>query len=175
MSPAAATALVRPLRTGDEAAALDLVARAFGRREEADLVRALRDGHEPLIELVAESEGELAGHIAFSKVTPARVAPGVLAFGLGPMAVAPGLQRGGIGGELVAAGFAACSARGVGLVFVLGHPSYYPRFGFEPAASRGFHYRSEAFDRAFFLRELAPGAARGGGGLVRFAAPFDAV
>jgi putative acetyltransferase len=98
-----------------------------------------------------------------------------VAFGLGPMAVAPELQRSGIGSELVAAGFLACEAHGVGLVFVLGHPSYYPRFGFEPAAGRGFRYRSAAFDRAFFLRELVPGAAQGGGGLVRFAAPFEAV
>jgi putative acetyltransferase len=166
---------VRPLRTGDEDAVDDLVARAFGRREEADLVRALRREGTPLLELVAESEGAVTGHIAFSEVTPQRVAPGVVCFGLGPMAVVPGLQRGGVGSALVPAGLAACAARGVGLVFVLGHPSYYPRFGFEPAAPHGFHYQSADFDRAFFLRELAPGAARGGGGLVRFAAPFDSV
>ena len=166
---------VRPLQAGDEDAAHDLVARAFERPDEALLLRALRAQVEPLVELVAERDGALVGHIAFSPVTPERVAPGVVAFGLGPMAVAPAHQRGGIGGELVAAGFAACAARGVGLVFVLGHPTYYPRFGFEPAAPRGFHYRSEAFDRAFFLRELVPGAARGAGGLVRFAAPFEAV
>jgi putative acetyltransferase len=173
MSPAAAR--VRPLRPADEAAVDELVARAFGRRAEADLLRALRRELPEGIELVAEDGGALAGHIAFGPVTPERVAPGVVAFGLGPMAVAPELQRGGVGGELVAAGLAACAARGVGLVFVLGHPSYYPRFGFEPAARRGYRYRSEAFDRAFFLRELVPGAAEGGGGLVRFAAPFEAV
>jgi putative acetyltransferase len=175
VSPSSAKPLVRALRAGDEDAVHDLVARAFGRREEADLVRALRGEVEPFLELVAEAEGQVTGHIAFSPVTPERVAPGILAFGLGPMAVAPGLQRGGIGGELIAAGVAACAHRGVGLVFVLGHPSYYPRFGFEPAAPRGFHYQSEAFDGAFFLREIEPGAARGGGGLVRFAAPFEAV
>lgn len=175
MSSSSAKRLVRALRAQDEDAVHELVARAFGRPEEADLVRALRGEVEPLLELVAEAEGRITGHIAFSPVIPERVAPGVLAFGLGPMAVAPGLQRGGIGAELVAAGLAACAARGVGLVFVLGHPSYYPRFGFEPAAGRGFHYQSEAFDGAFFLRELAPGAANGGGGLVQFAAPFDAV
>jgi putative acetyltransferase len=172
---AAAGPRVRPLRAGDEDAVHELVARAFGRREEADLVRALRREGTPLLELVAEGDGAVSGQIAFSQVTPERVAPGVVSYGLGPMAVLPGLQRGGIGSALVAAGFAACAARGVGLVFVLGHPSYYPRFGFESAAPHGFHYQSEAFDRAFFLRELVPGAARGGGGLVRFAPPFDAV
>jgi putative acetyltransferase len=166
---------VRPLQTGDEAAVDDLVARAFGRREEADLVRALRREVASVLELVAEREGAVSGHIAFSPVTPERVEAGVVCFGLGPMAVVPGLQRGGVGSALVRAGLAACAARGVGLVFVLGHPAYYPRFGFEPAAPHGFHYKSAAFDRAFFLRELAPGAARGGGGLVHFAAPFEAV
>ena len=68
MSPAAARPLVRPLRTGDEAAALDLVARAFGRRDEADLVRALRGGRDPLIELVAERRGRAR--------RPHRVQPG---------------------------------------------------------------------------------------------------
>jgi putative acetyltransferase len=166
---------VRPLRAGDEAAVDDLVARAFGRREEADLVRALRREVSPVLELVAEREGAVSGHIAFSPVTPDRVGTGVVCFGLGPMAVVPGLQRGGLGSALVRAGLAACATRGVGLVFVLGHPSYYPRFGFEPAAPHGFHYKSAVFDRAFFLRELVPGAARGGGGLVHFAAPFEAV
>jgi putative acetyltransferase len=172
---AVAAGRVRAFRPADDAAVDDLVARAFGRRGEAELLRALRRELPERIELVAEARGEIAGHIAFSPVTPERVAPGVVAFGLGPMAVAPALQRGGLGGQLVEAGLAACAGRGVGLVFVLGHPSYYPRFGFEPAAPHGFHYRSADFDRAFFLRELAPGAARGGGGGVRFAAPFDAV
>ena len=59
------------------------------------------------------------------------------------------------------------------MAFVLGHASYYPRFGFEPALARGFRYRSADFDGSFFVRELAPGAAGGGGGLVHFHPAFD--
>ena len=126
-----------------------------------------------LVELVAEAEGRVIGHIAWSPVRPDRLAPGVVAFGLAPVSVEPALQRSGAGGALVRAGFAACRERGVGLTFVLGHASYYPRFGFEPALARGFRYRSADFDGSFFVRELAPGAAAGGGGLVHFHPAFD--
>ena len=164
---------VRPLRAEDEDAADGVVERAFGRRGEADLVRALRAEEPAFVELVAESEGRVVGHVGWSPVRADRLAPGVVAFGLAPVSVEPGLQRSGAGGKLVHAGFAACRERGVGVVFVLGHASYYPRFGFEPALSRGFRYRSADFDRSFFVRELAPGAAAGGGGLVHFHPAFD--
>jgi putative acetyltransferase len=94
---------------------------------------------------------------------------------LGPLAVEPADQARGLGGMLVRAGLEACAARGAGLVFVLGHPGYYPRFGFEPAAACGFHYRSADFDRAFFVKELLPGAVRGRSGWVRYHEAFEKV
>jgi putative acetyltransferase len=166
-------ARLRPFRPEDDAAVDDLVARAFGRREEADLLRALRRGAPGAFELVAEEAGRVTGHIAFSPVLPERLAPGVVAFGLGPMAVAPDCQHAGLGSALVRAGLAACAERGVGLVFVLGHPGYYPRFGFRPAAERGFRYRSPALDAAFFVHELVAGAGREGGGAVRYPDAFE--
>jgi putative acetyltransferase len=166
---------VRPFRPEDDASVDDLVARAFGRRGEADLLRALRHGAPGPFELVAEDAGRVVGHIAFSPVVPERLAPGVVTFGLGPMAVAPDRQRAGVGSALVGAGLAACAERGIGLVFVLGHPGYYPRFGFRPAAERGFRYRSPAFDAAFFVHELVVGAGREGGGPVRYPDAFGSV
>jgi len=167
--------IVRPFRPGDEEAVDGVVARAFGRRGEADLVRALRSAADPFVEWVAEGEAGVSGHVAFSPVTPERVAPGVRAMGLAPLSVEPALQRGGIGQALGRAGLADCATRGALLVFVLGHAAYYPRLGFRPALELGFRYESAAFDASFFVRELAPGAARGGGGLVRFHPAFGAV
>jgi putative acetyltransferase len=165
---------VRLLRAADLDAVRGVLERAFGRRAEADLVEALRGGATPPLELVAEGgDGGVIGHVAFSRVTPERLAAGVVAGALGPLAVEPARQRAGVGRALVEAGIAACAARGIGLLFVLGHPEYYPRFGFRPALELGFRYRSADFDRAFFARELAPGAARAGGGLVRYPPAFE--
>lgn len=167
--------LLRPFRPSDDAAVDAVVARAFGRRAEADLVRALRHEARPFVEWVAEGPSGVVGHIALSPVTPERVGPGVRALGLAPLSVEPGLQRSGIGQALGRAALADCAVRGVGLVFVLGHAAYYPRLGFRPALELGFRYQSAAFDGSFFVLELAPGAARGGGGLVHFHAAFDRV
>ena len=164
---------VRPYRPADAAAVDAVNERAFGRRAEPDLVRALRASSDPPLELVAERAGAVIGHVAFSTVVPERVAAGVVATALGPLAVEPACQRAGVGIALSEAGIAACAARGDGLLFVLGHPEYYPRFGFRPALELGFRYRSPDFDRAFFVRELAPGAGRGGGGLVRYHPTFE--
>lgn len=165
--------LLRPLRPDDDEAVDALVARAFGRRAEADLVRALRREASPYVEWVAEREEGVVGHVGFSPVLPERVAPATRALGLAPLSVEPALQRSGIGQALGRAGLSDCAARGVSLVFVLGHADYYPRLGFRPALENGFRYRSPDFDRSFFVIELAPGAARGCGGLVAFHPAFD--
>jgi len=164
---------LRPFRPSDDEAVDRVVASAFGRRGEADLVRALRSEADPFVEWVAEGATGVVGHVGFSPVTPERVGPGVRAMGLAPLSVEPALQRSGIGLALGRAGLADCAGRGSGLLFVLGHADYYPRLGFRPARELGFRYRSEAFDGSFFVIELAPGAARGGGGLVHFHPAFD--
>ena len=166
-------ARMRPFRDADAEAVDGVVARAFGRRAEADLVRALRREAEPCIEWVAETPDGVVGHIAFSPVSAEGIAAEVRALGLAPLSVEPALQNGGVGSALARAALLDCAARGAGLVFVLGHPRYYPRFGFRPARGLGFRYRSEAFDGSFFARELVAGAARGGRGLVRYHPAFD--
>jgi putative acetyltransferase len=164
---------LRPEAPADEAAADAIHAAAFGRRAEADLVRALRRTEPSYLGLVATAGGRTVGHVAFSAVAIDADEPRADAFGLAPLAVAPDAQRRGVGSALVRAGLAACAARGGALVFVLGHPDYYPRFGFRPAFELGFHYARPAPEPAFFALELAPGAARGRGGRVRYAAAFD--
>ena len=165
---------VRPEGAGDEPAIDAIHAAAFGRRAEADLVQALRREEPSYLGLVAMLDGALVGHVAFSAVAlegAAGADAGALA--LGPVAVAPALQRRGVGDALVREGLSACAARGARLLFVLGHPDYYPRFGFRPAFELGFHYRAPALEPAFFALELAPGAARGLGGRVRYAPTFE--
>jgi putative acetyltransferase len=75
----------------------------------------------------------------------------------------------------VRAGLAACAARGEELVFVLGHPAYYPRFGFRLAAPIGLRYGDGRFDGAFFVTELRPDAVAGRTGRVRYHPAFEGV
>ena len=93
------------------------------------------------------------------------------AAGLAPMAVHPDLQRRGIGSRLVEEGLEACRAAGRELVVVLGHPDYYPRFGFTPAAGLGLVWEHDAPSEAFLALELVPGAA-GEGGMVSYRPEF---
>ena len=95
------------------------------------------------------------------------------AVGLAPMAVEPSHQRQGIGSNLVLAGLDACSRRGDELVFVVGHPDFYPRFGFVSAAPHGFHYIDEGFDPYLFVAELVEGALAGRRGWVEYHPEFD--
>ncbi len=165
---------VRAEAPEDHAAVDALVEAAFGRGDEAKLVAALRASGLPLLSLVAEEENRVIGHILFSPVTLEPEQAGRRTVALGPMAVHPERQTQGVGSLLVRAGLEACRARGESAAFVLGHPAYYPRFGFEPAAQYGVHFRSFSYDPAFFALELTLGALRGGG-WVRYPAAFEAL
>jgi putative acetyltransferase len=176
-------ATVRRERPEDRAAVQAVNELAFGRAAEADLVDALRTRGQATVSLVAVDAHEVVGHILFSPVTiqpagePAR-APGaetVAALGLGPMAVLPARQRHGIGSLLVRRGLEACRDAGHGCVVVLGHPEYYPRFGFAPASRHGVIWEHPAPDEAFMLLELRAGALGGRGGVVRYQPEFGEV
>lgn len=163
-------ALLRPERPTDAEAIHALHRAAFGRPDEAALVDALRPTADPYLGIVAERGGRVAGHVVFTPVTLGDSA--VEALGLGPLAVTPGLQRGGLGSALVREGLAACTRAGRFVVVVLGHPEYYPRFGFVPAASRGLTYQP-GFEPAFFVTELREGALGDARGRVRYLPPFE--
>lgn len=161
---------IRPEREGDAKAVHAVVAAAFEREDEAKLVDVLRRAADPYIAFVAEAEGRVIGHVAFTPIT--LDGDGPAAMGLAPVAVEPSSQKRGVGDALVRAGLRECTARGVGLVFVLGHAEYYPRFGFRPAADLGFYFRSREAEPSFFALELRPGAAAGRSGLVRYHSAF---
>ncbi len=91
------------------------------------------------------------------------------------MAVLQAHQRAGIGSLLVRTGLAECRRAGHGCVVVLGHPEYYPRFGFVPASRHGLAWEHPAADEAFMALPLREGAIAAGGGLVRYAPEFGQV
>lgn len=110
---------------------------AFGKAREARMIESIRasDGFVPELSLVAEDEGAIVGHIILSYVELEGTDTRLLE--LGPMSVRPEQQRSGIGSQLVRKALAAADERNEPLVLVLGHPSYYPRFGFRPASELG--------------------------------------
>jgi putative acetyltransferase len=126
----------------------------FGSITETDLVGKLRLHEAGAFELIAERHGEIVGHIILS---PVRVtdeqgdSDHELMMGLGPMSVRPDLQRRGIGTDLIHAALCEAWDRGALAVVVLGHPTYYPRFGFETAASFGLSLPYKVPDDAFMV------------------------
>ena len=93
--------------------------------------------------------------------------------GLAPLAVLPEYQRQGVGSRLIEAGLEACRARNAGVVVVLGHPAYYPKFGFVRASTQGLAYTHPGHEEAFMVLELQPGALAHTRGVVHFRPEFD--
>jgi putative acetyltransferase len=149
--------IVRPESFSDYQAIDELLKSAFGGEEESQLVRSLRasDDYVPDLALVAEENGKVVGHTVFSYVT-LKNDEEFRVLALAPMAVVPELQKRGIGGALVEAGLQRANERGEPLVIVVGHPTYYPRFGFESARRYGIEPPSANFpDDAFMVRRLS--------------------
>lgn len=149
--------------------------RAFERTDEADLVRRLRSRTHPHVSLVAERDGVVVGHIFFSPVDVESAPSTLVVLGLAPMAVAPEHQNQGVGTALVRKGLDACQRLGTHAVVVLGHPGYYPRFGFEPASTFGLASEYDVPDEAFMALELEPGALDGVSGTVAYHECFQGV
>ena len=131
---------IRPEIPADLSAIYQLNAAAFGRDAEARLVDALRANGALLLSLVAEADGELVGHIAFSSVVIDSEASPLVGVGLAPLAVAPMHQRHGAGSRLVKEGLRCLRTAGHCWCVVLGHANYYPRFGFVLARTHGIRW-----------------------------------
>jgi putative acetyltransferase len=164
---------IRP-ENGENAAELQAIravnAAAFGEAAEADLVDQLRGHGSALVSLVAEHEAAIIGHVLFSRMH-IDTASGMLPAGaLAPVAVLPEHQRKGIGQRLITHGLDKLRLRGERIVIVLGHPAYYPRFGFstDQAASLEAPFPREAF----MAMELVTGALVGVQGKVLYPPPF---
>lgn len=161
-------AILRPERKDDGPAIHAVHAASFPAEAEARLVDLLRATNRLRVSLVAEVEGAVVGHVAFSPVT---TGAGHVGAGLAPVSVVESHRRRGIAADLVRAGLVACREAGFGWVVVLGEPEYYSRFGFRPASAFGL---SDEYGGgpAFQAVELIAGALPVGAGLVRYAPEF---
>ncbi len=163
--------VIRDEQPGDEEVVREVNRRAFGRNEEAALVGALRANGGVLLSLVADVDDRVAGHILYS---PARVR-GIDGAALGPMAVLPEQQRQGIGSGLVEAGNERLRKSHCPFIIVLGHPAFYPRFGFEPARAHGITCEWDVPDEAFMVLVLDGAVMASAAGLAKYRDEFSAV
>jgi putative acetyltransferase len=153
---------------------------AFGRADEAAIVDAVRAAGAATVSLVAQlahdqrryEPGPIIGHVLLSPVTvDGRGEPRGL--GLGPIAVLPQYQRRGVGSRLIEAALRRARALGHAFVVVLGHPEYYPRFGFKPASRFGLQFEHPVPDEVFLALELVPGGLQQASGVVRYLPAFS--
>ena len=143
---------------------------AFGGAEESDLVESLRREGVVLLSLVAELDRRIVGHILFSRMSIETPAAVIAAVALAPLAVLPAYQRQGIGGSLIRDGLDALRGLGERFVIVVGHPAYYPRFGFSTELARALE--SPFPPDAFMALQLSPGAFDSIRGRVRYPRAF---
>ena len=165
--------LIRPEAERDARAVRALIMAAFGRPAEAQLVDELRGQARPVVSLVAQENDAVVGHIMFTPVSLLNFPE--LIMGLAPMAVVPERQGAGIGSALVRAGLDGCKELGAAAAVVLGHPQYYPRFGFSPAARFGIASEYDVPPEAFMAVELRRDALRGASGTARYHPAFNSV
>ena len=165
---------IRPEQPDDAVAVSEAHTAAFGRPDEARIVERLREHARPYLGLVATDADELVGHILFTPVTLHCYQAPYTILALAPMAVRPAWQRRGIGSALVRRGLEACRAAGHDVVVVVGHPAFYPRFGFVSARPAGLMSEPPFPDEAFMVAELTPGALRGRRGVVLYGGDFGA-
>ena len=125
------TLIVRAETPGDRDAIRAVHEVAFPTPQEADLVDALRVDDDLVLSLVAIEDGAIVGHIAFSRMTVKSDTGEFAALALAPVAVIPEFQREGVGSTLIENGLELLAKKGEKLVFVLGEPDYYGRFGFQ--------------------------------------------
>ncbi len=172
------TTIIRPGRPDDYATIEEVNRLAFGQENEARLVAAIRQaqGFDEALSLVAIRADKLVGHILFSPIHIESDQGRIPALALAPMAVLPKFQRQGIGSDLVREGLEACRRSEHAIVVVVGHPGFYPRFGFYPATSHGIRAPFDVPDEAFMILCLEqPGILEDISGVVRYPSAFNEV
>jgi putative acetyltransferase len=162
---------IREEYPGDVMSIRDVNKRAFEQDQEGNIVDALRSTGAALLSLVATLNGRIVGHVMYSPVSVGEITGA----GLGPMAVLPEHQRQGVGSKLVRAGNQKLRDSGCPFIVVVGHSSFYPRFGFRPASSCGISCEWEVPDDVFMLLVLDQTAMQGVSGLAHYRSEFSTI
>ena len=165
--------MIRERTPADDEAIRHLNDAAFGGSYESRLVAGLRAAALAMIELVAVEQSVIVGHILFSQLAVTLGGVQIKALSLAPMSVRPDHLRRGVGSSLVRRGLELAHERGWQAVIVLGHPDYYPRFGFSAQLARAL--KGPFTGDAFMALELVPGALHGVDGQVVYPPPFGIV
>jgi putative acetyltransferase len=165
---------IREEQAADAPAIRSVNEEALGQTQEASIVDKLHQSSGGLLSLVAVIEGRLVGHILFSPVAIEGCDGMVQGMGLGPMAVLPEYQRQGIGSRLIEEGLRILRSLSCPFVVVLGHPDYYPRFGFQRASRFGITSQWEHIpDSAFMICILDDRKMQGVSGVARYRDEFN--
>lgn len=162
---------IREEREGDVTAISELNRLAFGQDQEGNIVDALRTNGAVTVSLVATLDGRVVGHILYSPV----VCNELQGAGLAPVAVSPEYQRQGIGSQLIEAGNERLRAAGCPFIMVVGHPQFYPRFGFRPASTMGIKSEWELSDDVFMVLVLDESKMAGVSGEAKYRPEFSSV
>ena len=166
---------IRDEKISDKEDIWKLNSAVFETEAEANLVNALRDSGCEFISLVAETKEKIVGHILFTPVKLTGNENKLKIMGLAPMAVMNQYQNRGIGSKLVKAGLEHCRLLGYDAVVVLGHPNYYPKFGFTPSIKYGIKSEYNVSDEVFMILELSPESLRDQKGIIKYHKEFDSV
>ncbi|MCW2306532.1 GNAT family N-acetyltransferase [Rhodobium gokarnense] len=166
--------IVREEHIAERSSVVRLLCDAFGKIDEAQLTEDLHRDGDVLVGLVAEADGDIVGYVLFSRVVIETLEGPVPAVTLAPLAVAEAYRRRGIGAALVEQGLGRLAAKGEDIVFVIGHPDYYRRFGFSSEDARAFRcpWSKEAGD-AHMVLSLTSRRLAGKTGSVTYSRGFE--
>ena len=167
--------IIRLEEPADVAAIRCVNEQAFGGSAEANAIDQLRDRGAAMLSLVAVIDDRVVGHLLFTPITIETADRSWPGLGLAPLSVLPEFQRQGIGTALLNAGLEECRRLGHERIIVLGHPAYYPRFGFERASRYGIRFEFAAPDEACLILALRPGALDGVSGVAKYQPEWNGV
>ena len=167
--------IIRDEQPADVEQIWQLNSAVFETEAEASLVNELRKSGCAFVSFVAEDDGEIVGHILFTPVELAGSDKQLKLMGLAPMAVKSQQQKKGIGSKLVKAGIERCRTIGCDAVVVLGHPGYYPKFGFVPSVNYSIKSEYEVPDDVFMILELVSDSLKGHKGIIKYHQAFNSV
>ncbi|QIY89190.1 GNAT family N-acetyltransferase [Chryseobacterium gallinarum] len=171
---------IRQEEKKDEQQVFQLIEEAFRNIEHTDhqehfLVEKLRKSEAfiPQLSLVAEDEnGEIAGHILFTKIKIENGTSSFESLALAPVSVKPDFQNQGVGGKLIVHGHQIARELGYTSVILIGHENYYPRFGYEKTSNFGISFSFEIPEKNGMAIELIKDGLKNVKGVVKYPKEF---